>query len=77
MPGMGLKSSDRSLLMEDVTHVFHGAATVRFDEKLRIAVGINITGTHNILELAKEMQKLKVPGGVMSPFKLHLVLLQL
>jgi fatty acyl-CoA reductase len=77
MPGMGLKSSDRSLLVEDVTHVFHVAATVRFDENLRLAVGINIMGTHNVLELAKEMAKLKVAGGVMPSFKLHLALLQL
>jgi fatty acyl-CoA reductase len=77
MPGMGIKSSDRSLLMEDVTHVFHVAATVRFDENLRLAVGINIMGTHNILELAKEMPKLKVPEGVIPSFKLHLALFQL
>jgi hypothetical protein len=69
MPGMGLKPSDRSLLMEDVTHVFHVAATVRFDEKLRLAVGINVMGTHDVLELAKEMKKLKVHCGAMPFFK--------
>ncbi|PNF42320.1 Fatty acyl-CoA reductase wat [Cryptotermes secundus] len=60
LQGMGLKSLDRSLLMEDVTHIFHVAATVRFDEAMRLAVGINVMGTHNVLELAKEMSKLKV-----------------
>jgi hypothetical protein len=63
--------------MEDVTHVFHVAATVRFDENLRLAVGINIMGTHNVLELAKEMAKLKVSSGVMPFSKLHLALLHL
>jgi nucleoside-diphosphate-sugar epimerase len=38
---------------------------VRFDENLRLAVGINIMGTHNVLELAKEMEKLKVHDGIM------------
>jgi fatty acyl-CoA reductase len=60
MPGMGLSSSDRRLLTEDVSLVFHGAATVSFDEKLRLAVTINVLGTQNVLELAKDMKKLKV-----------------
>jgi hypothetical protein len=32
---------------------------VRFDEKLRVAVGINVAGTRNILELAHDMKKLE------------------
>jgi fatty acyl-CoA reductase len=72
MTDMGLRASDRSLLTEDVTHIFHVAATVRFDEKLRLAIGINVMGTHNVLELAKQMTRLKVPAdGVMSSFKLQ------
>jgi fatty acyl-CoA reductase len=57
---MGLKPSDRSFLTQHVTIVFHGAATVNFNETLRIAVGVNVTGTKNLLELAKDMKKLKV-----------------
>jgi fatty acyl-CoA reductase len=60
---LGIKASDRILLVEDVTHVFHVAATVRFDEKLRLAVGINVMGTHNVLDLAKQMTRLKVPAS--------------
>lgn len=71
LPGMGLKPSDRSLVTEDVSVVFHGAATVRFDEKLRVAVGINVAGTRNILELAHDMKKLKVFGRVLSQLKLQ------
>jgi fatty acyl-CoA reductase len=57
---LGLNRHDRILLQEDVTHVFHVAATVRFDEKLRLAIGINVLGTHYVLELAKQMTRLKV-----------------
>lgn len=69
LPGMGLTPSDRSLLTEDVSFVFHGAATVRFDEKLRVAVGINVAGTQSVLELAHDMKKLKVPDRVLQPLK--------
>ncbi|XP_069690363.1 putative fatty acyl-CoA reductase CG5065 [Periplaneta americana] len=58
--GLGLSPSDRQLLAEEVDVVFHCAATVRFDEKLRFAVGINVRGTQSMLELAREMRRLKV-----------------
>ncbi|PSN51360.1 hypothetical protein C0J52_07924 [Blattella germanica] len=58
-PGLGLSPSDRKRLAEDVNIVFHGAATVRFDEKMRLAVGINVLGTRNILDLAREISQLK------------------
>ena len=38
------------------------AATVRFDEKLKTAVAINVQSTADILDLGKDMQKLKVKG---------------
>jgi len=65
LPGLGLETSDRRLLVEDISHVFHGAATVRFDENLRTALATNVVGTRSVLELAREMKKLKVPGTIM------------
>lgn len=59
-PALALSEHDRQLLAQEVTVVFHGAATVRFDEKLRIAYYINIRGTEEMLSLAKEMKNLKV-----------------
>ncbi|XP_033211757.1 fatty acyl-CoA reductase wat-like [Belonocnema kinseyi] len=59
LEGLGLSSSDRELLINEVSIIFHVAATVRFDEKLKTAVAINIQSTADILELGKEMQKLK------------------
>lgn len=35
------------------------AATVRFDEKLKMAVAINVRGPQEILKLAREMPHLK------------------
>lgn len=34
-PGLGIKHKDLEILEEKVNIVFHGAATIRFDEHLR------------------------------------------
>ena len=57
--GMGLSPESRELL-KDTHIVFHGAATVRFDEKLREAVNINVRGTKEILMFSRELSNLKV-----------------
>lgn len=59
-PALALSGLDRQLLAREVTVVFHGAATVRFDEKLKIAYYINVRGSEEMLSLAKEMKNLKV-----------------
>lgn len=57
--GWKMSQDDRDLLKNSHV-VFHGAATVRFDEKLRYAVNINIRGTKELLLFAREMPQLKV-----------------
>ncbi|XP_069691365.1 fatty acyl-CoA reductase wat-like [Periplaneta americana] len=56
---LGLSSSDRRLIIEEVHIVFHVAATVKFDEKLNISFNTNAKATEDILDLAHEMKKLK------------------
>lgn len=58
--GLGLSASDRDLLIRDVSIVFNVAATVRFDEKIQDAVAINIRGPKEVLEIGRQMTKLKV-----------------
>ncbi|XP_015125301.1 fatty acyl-CoA reductase wat isoform X1 [Diachasma alloeum] len=58
-PNLGLSESNRDLLIQEVSIVFHSAATVRFDEKLRVSTAINVGGTLAVLNLCKEMKKLK------------------
>lgn len=60
MAGLGLKLTDRQTIVNNIDIVFHAAATVRFDEKLKLAIDINVHGTKDVLELAKQMTKLKV-----------------
>lgn len=59
-PGLGISELDKKRIVNEVTVIFHGAATVRFDEKLRKAIKINIFGTKQLLDLAAECRNLKV-----------------
>ncbi|KAL4090330.1 hypothetical protein QTP88_025189 [Uroleucon formosanum] len=58
-PSMGLSSSDREWMIENVNFVFHCAATIKFNEPLELASKINIQGTEHVLELASQMKNLK------------------
>jgi fatty acyl-CoA reductase len=59
-PGLGLSPDDRQRIAEHIDVVFHVAATVRFDEKLPVAVAINVAGTRELLLLCNECHKIKV-----------------
>lgn len=61
---LGIKSSDWQLLQENVTLVFHVAASVRFDDTLQKATFTNLRSTKYALLLAKGMQNLKVSNMV-------------
>ncbi|KAF5284905.1 hypothetical protein FQA39_LY16860 [Lamprigera yunnana] len=56
---LGLSIQDRQLLVQEISVVFHVAATVRFDEKLKLAMAINVKGPREVLHLCKEMNNLK------------------
>lgn len=59
-PNLGMFSQDRDILIREVSIVFHVAATVRFDEKLKLAMAINVRSARDILYLCKEITNLKV-----------------
>ena len=58
--GLGLSATDRQILEETVTIVFHAAATVRFDDPLKSAVLMNTRGTREIMMIVRNMKNLKV-----------------
>ncbi|XP_075145603.1 waterproof [Haematobia irritans] len=68
MPALGISDEDREMLRDQVNIIIHGAATVRFDEKLKMAIGINVSGTKEILKLAKEIVHLKAVVHVSTAF---------
>lgn len=59
LPELGISPEERVTLQKNVQIVFHVAATVRFDEKLKLALAINVNGTKEVLDLCKEMENLK------------------
>jgi fatty acyl-CoA reductase len=58
--GLGLSPSDRQMLEEKVSIVFHSAASVRFDDTLTYATIMNTRGTREVMLLARNMKNLKV-----------------
>lgn len=48
------------MLTSKVNVVFHSAATVKFDEELKLAFNINVNGTKRVLSLCNDMTNLKV-----------------
>lgn len=57
---LGISESDQALLSRNVSIVFHSAATVKFDEKLKLSVTINMLGTKRLVELCHRMVSLDV-----------------
>lgn len=60
LPGLGLSNENRMILIEEVSIVFNGAASLRLEAGLKDAIKHNTTGTKNVLDLAVEMKKLEV-----------------
>lgn len=60
LPGLGISETDRRKLIENCEIIFHAAATVRFDEKLKLALAINVNGTKEIMLLSKAAKSLVV-----------------
>nr|XP_018907044.1 PREDICTED: putative fatty acyl-CoA reductase CG5065 [Bemisia tabaci] len=68
LPGLGISQQDRDLITDEVDIIFHGAATVRFNEPLRQALAINVEGSRAILQLAKQVKNLKSIVHVSTAF---------
>ncbi|ODM92798.1 hypothetical protein Ocin01_13884 [Orchesella cincta] len=58
LPSLGISDQDQQTLASEVSIVIHSAATVKFDEKLKLSVNINVQGSQRVLELCKRMSNL-------------------
>ncbi|XP_017783688.1 PREDICTED: putative fatty acyl-CoA reductase CG5065 [Nicrophorus vespilloides] len=58
-PGLGISEEDRKLITSKTNIILHVAATVRFDEKINLAVDINVKGTKEMLMLGRECKHLQ------------------
>ncbi|CAG2117560.1 unnamed protein product, partial [Medioppia subpectinata] len=57
--GMGLKDSDRELLVSKVSVIFHVAGDVKFNETIRDAVTHNLIGTAQVVRLCHQCRALE------------------
>ncbi|XP_077263280.1 fatty acyl-CoA reductase 1-like isoform X1 [Temnothorax americanus] len=57
--GLGLSAADRQMLIERVSIIIHGAASVRFNDTLKHAIFVNIRATRDICILAQSMKNVK------------------
>jgi fatty acyl-CoA reductase len=60
LPELGISEEDQKLLCEQISVVIHSAATVKFDEKLKLSINVNVNGTKRLIELCKRMPNLVV-----------------
>ena len=68
LPSLGVSASDTKILSDNVSIVFHSAATVKFDEALKSAVEMNLKGTMRLIELCRKMDRLDVNFNIISLF---------
>ncbi|XP_071581063.1 putative fatty acyl-CoA reductase CG5065 [Temnothorax nylanderi] len=55
VPELGISTQDQNTLIRSVSIVFHSAATVNFDEALKLSVQINTLGTKRLVQLCNRM----------------------
>lgn len=58
--GLGISEKDRKILYDNVSIVFHGAATLKLEAELKESVKQNLIGTKNLLNFCLGMKKLVV-----------------
>ena len=59
-PGLGISKEDEEILVGSVSIVFHLAATIQFNERLRDSLQYNVTGVREMIKLCRKMKKLQV-----------------
>lgn len=57
--GLGLSAEDRQDIIDNVNIICHSAATVKFDEKLKKAIELNVRGAYEMAMLGLECKKLE------------------
>lgn len=55
LPQLGVSQADLETMSKTVSVVFHSAATVKFDEPLKVAVDMNVLATRRMLELCHKL----------------------
>lgn len=65
---LGMSEEDRQKVSDNVTLFYHFAATIRFDEKMKKAVEMNVRGTREVIKLALECKNLEMFGHMSTSY---------
>ncbi|KAG1662528.1 Fatty acyl-CoA reductase 1 [Nymphon striatum] len=57
-PDLGISEDDLQMLKNNVSIIFHSAATIKFEEHLKQSIQLNAGGTYKLLQIAQDMPKL-------------------
>ncbi|XP_045770532.1 fatty acyl-CoA reductase 1-like [Maniola jurtina] len=57
--GLGLSEEDRAMIVNKTHIIYHAAASVRFDDPMKLSAKLNLRGTREIIELAKDVKHLE------------------
>ncbi|XP_076450257.1 fatty acyl-CoA reductase 1-like [Babylonia areolata] len=58
-PNFGMSAEDQHAVCENTAVVFHSAATVKFDEELKLSVQMNVVGVQHLSKLCRRMPQLQ------------------
>ena len=56
---MSMSEKDRNTLIDEVNLIFHNASNVKFEERMKLALKINVLGTMEMINLAKRCKNLQ------------------
>ncbi|ENN72829.1 fatty acyl-CoA reductase wat [Dendroctonus ponderosae] len=59
LPMLGISAADLQRMQEEVTVIFHFAATVRFHEHIKKATWLNVRATKDLVGIAKQLRRIK------------------
>ncbi|CAK1600636.1 unnamed protein product [Parnassius mnemosyne] len=60
LSNLGISQEDEQMIIEKVSHVFHFAANVKFNESMKVAMNTNVEGTRRLLNLCHRMKNIEV-----------------
>ncbi len=63
LPGLGINDIDLQTITDNVSVIFHLAATIKFDELLKKSLLFNVLGVREVVQLARKTKKLEVSGA--------------
>ncbi|KAI5640423.1 male sterility protein domain-containing protein [Phthorimaea operculella] len=65
---LGISDEDLSSIIAETDVIIHGAATINFNDPLRVAVNTNVRGTMEMLNIGKQCPKLKAFVHISTAF---------